>query len=466
VEQIMTDRFGSGTISPRADRLTRSSRAVPLDRHAAQHRLLSTGLRFIELSLTVVVLIVISDAILPLFLHSGPKDLITTPTTPLERAAYWSGYLFTLSQVVIRPRQLLRAALRNPLVIGVVAVAALSIAWSVDPDTSLRRVFALAMWTLFGLYLASRYDTRELLRLLGIALGLLALMSIASVLLTPDYGLEAGFERGAWRGVFTTKNTLGEMMLLGTVVFGLFAVRKGPARVPAMLGVLLAVTLIFFARAKAALLIVGVLGITIPVVLTFRKNNAAAALVLCMLLAVSAGASVIVTNRDAVLSVLGKDATLTGRTVLWSTVVERIEERPVLGYGYGAFWDTKGVLREQVRTVVGWDTPHSHNGLLDEWLDMGLVGVLLVLGVYVLAIKRAWVELRAEGGIDGLWAMTFLVMLFLGNTTESSISQSLLIWTLFVAVACMRWPRRPSVGGATPIAAARVGAAVRVRARR
>ena len=280
----------SGAVSPRVERVTRTTRTVHLDRHAAQHRMLSVILRFAEMSLTILIIMLISDAILPLFLHSGPQDLVTTPTTPLERAAYWMGYLFTLSQVLIRPGQLLRTALRNPFVIAVVAIAALSVGWSVDPDTSLRRAFALAMWTLFGIYLASRYDTKELLRLLGIALGLLALMSIASVILAPDYGIEFGFDRGAWRGVFTTKNTLGEMMLLAAVVFGLFASRKGPARVPAMVGVLLAVTLVFFAKATAALLILGVLAITIPVVLTFRKNNAAAALVLCILLGTSAGA--------------------------------------------------------------------------------------------------------------------------------------------------------------------------------
>ena len=435
----MIDGSGSGAISPRADRLTRSSRTVHLDRHAAQHRLINDILRVVELSITVFVIIVISDAILPLYLHSGPQDLVTTPTTPLERAAYWTGYLFTLSQVLIRPGQMLRAAQRNPLVIAFVAIAALSVVWSVDPDTSLRRAFALTMWTLFGLYLASRYDTRTLLRILGVAFGLLAIMSIGSVLLTPDYGIEFGFDKGAWKGVFTTKNTLGEMMLLAAVVFGLFATRKGPARIPAMLGLLLAVTLIFFAKATAALLIVGVLAITIPVVLTFRKNNAAAALVLCLLLGVSAGASVAIADRDAVLSVLGKDATLTGRTVLWSAVEQRIEDQPLLGYGYSAFWSAHGVQSEQVRTAIGWDTPHSHNGLLDIWLDVGLVGVLALIAAYVLALKRAWLALRASRELDGVWAMTFLVMLFLGNATESSISQSFLIWAVFVAVACMRW---------------------------
>jgi len=106
------------------------------------------------------------------------------------------------------------------------------------------------------------------------------------------------------------------------------------------------------------------------------------------------------------------------------------------------------------------------DGFIGPALAVWLVGgVLSLLGAYVLALKRAWVKLRSEKGIDGLWAMTFLVMLFLGNTTESSISQSLLIWTLFVAVACMRWERRSNVWGDRSIVSAPSRTAARARAR-
>jgi exopolysaccharide production protein ExoQ len=433
----------SGSISPRPTRMTRSNSTVTLDRQAVVHRLLGTAVRAIESAATIAILMLISDAILPLFLHSGPHNLVPSPVTPLERGAYWLAYLFTLTQLLIRPRQLFRAAARNPFVIGVLLIAAMSFAWSIDPATTIRRTFAFGMWTLFGLYLASRYDAKELLQLLGIALGLLALMSLASGILVPDYGRESGFDSGAWRGVFSTKNTLGEMMLLAAVVFGIFASRPGRARIPAILGLMLAVPLIALAKATAALLIAGVLTITIPVVLAFRRNNAAAALVLACLLGLSAAASISVAKEDAVLSMLGKDATLTGRTVLWANIAQRIEERPILGYGYGAFWAPTGTESERVRTAIGWDTPHSHNGLLDMWLDFGLVGVLVLLAAYLLAIRRAWWALRRSIEVEGVWAMSFLVMLFLGNTTESSITQSLLIWVVFVAVACMRWTRAP-----------------------
>ena len=209
-----------------------------------------------------------------------------------------------------------------------------------------------------------------------------------------------------------------------------------------MLALIIAVVLVAFAKATAALLIVGVLTVTIPVVLVFRRNNAAAALIFALLLGVSAVGSVAIADQDAVLSILGKDPTLTGRTVLWDQVISHIEDRPLLGHGYGAFWEPTAAASERIRAAIGWDTPHSHNGLLDEWLDLGLVGVLCLLGAYLLSLRRAWSGLRETVAVDGLWAMGFLVMLFLGNTTESSISSSLLLWTIFVAVASMRWPER------------------------
>jgi hypothetical protein len=57
----------------------------------------------------------------------------------------------------------------------------------------------------------------------------------------------------------------------------------------------------------------------------------------------------------------------------------------------------------------------------------------------MLALRRAWTGLRTRIGIEGVWAVAFLVMLFLGNATESAIWSSFLIWTIFVAVACMYW---------------------------
>lgn len=429
-----------GSIASRGLRDTRYNATVVLDREIVVRGMVMRILRALESCATVLILILISTAVLPLFLHGGPKYPDLTPATSLERASYWLAYAFTMLQLLLHPRAILRAIARNPFVIGLAFLAALSVIWSDDPITSLRLAFALVMWTLFGCYLAARYDTTGLLLRFCFALGIIALLSLAVGALAPDFGRESGYNGGAWRGVFTTKNVLGEMMLLAAVVFGSLVRRGGRNRVLAVLGFVAAIALIVLAKATAALLIVGALVITIPVVLLFRRSNAAAGLVLCVLLSVSAAASVAVTEEDTVLSVLGKDATLTGRTDLWRQAINYIEERPVLGYGYGAFWEPSARASEKVRAAVGWDAPHSHNGVLDVWLDVGLIGVLSLFAGYLLALRRAWAGLRAHLTMDGVWAMSFLLMLFLGNTTESSVWQSPLIWTIFVAVACMRWP--------------------------
>lgn len=79
-----------------------------------------------------------------------------------------------------------------------------------------------------------------------------------------------------------------------------------------------------------------------------------------------------------------------------------------------------------------------------------MIGLLTLLAAYVHVLRPAWMALRAHVGLDGLWAMTCLIMLFLGNMTESSIHQSPLVWAIFVAVASM--PRQQGSGEEIAIA--------------
>lgn len=406
-----------------------------LPRHLLVRNLVRRIARMAESVGTVLILLLISGAVLPLILHDGPRWPDISPPSAIERVCYWLSYLFLLLQVISRPRDLLRTAIHNPFVPGVAFIALLSVAWSDDPSTSLRDAGVLSMRTLFGLYLASRYSTKELLQHLGVALGIVAVLSLVLGLVAPDYGLEGSFRGGAWRGAFPTKNVLGETMVLAGIVFWLLSRIPGGGRRAATVMAILAVGLVVLARATGAIVILAALLIIMPVVRGFRRGGAASVLALSGLLVASAVASVAIAERQPVLNALGKDATLTGRTVLWAAVEEHITRRPLLGYGYGAFWEPAGRASEMVRAVVGWDTPHSHNGFLDLWLDIGLVGLLVFLAAYVLAIRRAWVALRAGAGIDGLWAMAFLVMLLLGNLTESSIYQNDIFWLVFVAVA-------------------------------
>jgi len=74
------------------------------------------------------------------------------------------------------------------------------------------------------------------------------------------------------------------------------------------------------------------------------------------------------------------------RLALWSEVIERIRERPLLGYGFG-----RGMLRAALRKELNdgslW---HSHNFVLDAALQSGLIGVTLLGALLFLTLRQGW----------------------------------------------------------------------------
>ncbi len=94
-------------------------------------------------------------------------------------------------------------------------------------------------------------------------------------------------------------------------------------------------------------------------------------------------------------NVLHKDATLTGRTYLWDFAARLARARPVLGYGYGAFWrrgniDAEGLWRwGGIASRGGFN---FHNAFVEMRVDMGWVGLGLLVatcaGVSLMALVR------------------------------------------------------------------------------
>ena len=356
-------------------------------------------LRGAEVCSAIAILIVLTSGILPLLFPSSPEaDPIRAP---LERMIYWCFYGFTVGQVVLRPHSFVRCASKVPFHIGMVLFALLSAFWSIDASETLRRTFALGMATLFGLYLACRFSPRDILRLVAVALGTCAVMSAAVGLLLPSYGVGSGVYAGAWQGVFAHKNTLGEMMLITAIIFRSVPRLSVLSRVAGWAGVALAITLVVLSRSLTALIVLGAVGVAMPLLRRFRRRQLRSILMLlavCLLCATALIASV---DRDVAFRVTGKDSTLTGRTGIWSAVVVQIAERPLLGYGYGAFWLPTGGPGERVRQSIHWATPHSHNGFLDYAADLGLVGLLVLVGALGHTGTRVWRSWRPEGGQYG-----------------------------------------------------------------
>jgi O-antigen ligase len=135
-----------------------------------------------------------------------------------------------------------------------------------------------------------------------------------------------------------------------------------------------------------------------------------------------------------VLEALGKDATLTGRTDIWTAVLRQVAERPVLGHGFGAFWADKGGPVGWVRSEVDWNAPTAHNGWLEILLGLGWTGAIL-FSVH-LAVTALAALFSIGRGPHAYWAVLSLAIFLLFSMSESTIlQQNSLIWALYVMTA-------------------------------
>jgi hypothetical protein len=153
----------------------------------------------------------------PFFAGVAQSQGLTEPPG-YARIFFLPVYAF-LAWVMWRDRgQAFAAARAVPLLIGLVALAALSTLWSIDSGATLRRAMWLALSMGFGLYLAWRHDWKSLLNVLAGGFIVLIAGSFALGLLAPKIGRMTAEHPGAWSGLWTHKNTLGGIMALGVAI--------------------------------------------------------------------------------------------------------------------------------------------------------------------------------------------------------------------------------------------------------
>jgi len=109
---------------------------------------------------------------------------------------------------------------------------------------------------------------------------------------------------------------------------------------------------------------------------------------------------------------------------------------PWWGYGYNAFWRGADGPSVGVWQLLSWPAPHAHNGLLNLWLDLGLIGVFLFMAGFSRCTRRAIRYLRSErNSFLAPWPSIFLGFFFLSNLTESSmVDSNSIFWIVYVSV--------------------------------
>jgi exopolysaccharide production protein ExoQ len=419
---------------------------VPTTRLSVGHKqpiTLARVLRIVGLALHCATLLVLAGGIIPLWRLKTGHTVDPEEGDFVQRVLLLILLTGAIVVAVRSPRQLFTMMQSSdPLVLGLVALAFVSVAWSVAPEVTLRRAAALTLTAVYGLALAYRYHPSTVLHLVTFSLGVIVVLSLLLVFLVPDWGVMSSPHEGSWQGVFVHKNILGRWSAI-TILLGASLLFGANRRIKFIAGILMGLSTcaLLGSRSVAPLVALAPAALVPLIFMLWRRSRwwQVALILETPFVALLIGVLTFV-YRDAILSWLGRDATLTGRTYLWSALIPFITQRWISGYGYGAFWlgqdATSGIVWS-----LAWQAPHSHSFWLDVLLGTGVLGLVLWSGLLALAVRRGLKVPRSDSTrppvIFGLSFVLFAVIYGIGESTLlqwTSLGTVLLIWTL-------SWPR-------------------------
>ncbi|MBN9551013.1 MAG: O-antigen ligase family protein [Alphaproteobacteria bacterium] len=272
------------------------------------------------------------------------------------------------------------------------AYVCLSVFWSQAAGISARAAVQYSSHVLCAYVAARTISVRTLVvgSLIGIFFVLLYSLKVGA------YALDTIDGTYNFVGAFSSKNQVGFFASLGIffcLVFLVFYRRNWLAFFWTAPVILLSLYLLAIAHSATSVAAlpggVGIVALlTMSKVLSRRYRRVlfvigAGALVVGMAAALNLGL------LDFVLGIFGKDSTLTGRTYLWEQGWAAAQQRPLLGYGYAAYWvqglaDPERLWAEfYISTRSGF---HFHNTYIEALVELGFIGVTML----VLVLLRAF----------------------------------------------------------------------------
>lgn len=361
-----------------------------------------------------------------------------------ERAAERLQTMLVVFPIVMvalasRLRSLGRVCRRNVWSLAIALLAVASSIWSQFPAKSFEWALCLILNTLFALYLYGRFSSDDLLRVLTLAGWICLALSIILAVLFPSFGISDLGHSGAWQGTYDHKNACALMTILFLSCGMYMPTFTLVERFGRLVYVGLSVFLLVMTQSvtgEIALLVLAVYFICIRSVRRLSERARltgmlVAAVFTCLMIGVGFEYS------DQMAAFLGKDSTFTGRSGIWKMALLAILKRPLLGYGYMAFW--RGLQGESANaSLTGkFVSAHAHNGVLEIWLNLGIGGVALLLYSMAQGLRDLFKCTQKAITLHVEWYGSILIVIAVISIDEAAglAMPNNLAWILYV-IAC------------------------------
>jgi len=365
-----------------------------------------------------------------------------TEGSPTDAAIYAVLIFAGLLVLNLRARKVARTLRANGPLLLFFGYCAVSILWSEEPFVAAKRLIKGIGDVVMVLVILTDGDPAAAVKRFFLRVSfILSPMSVLMIVGFPQYGTLYNKSVGAvfYNGVTTQKNELGLICLvcgLGSLWswIGSYEDRGQRYRkrqlIAQSISLLLALGLIKVCDSMTSFSCF-VLSATVMVLCGkpwVVKQTRSVHLVVGGALALAVFAAFI-DSSGVLLRMLGRNPTLTGRTDIWKAVLS-FHTNPIIGTGYDSFW--LGGRIEKVWQIIGYKgISQAHNGYLQVYLELGLIGVALWSWLAAYGYRKAVLALRTDP-LMGRFRLAFITAGLIYSLAEAGFRAMMPIWVVFL----------------------------------
>lgn len=373
----------------------------------------------------------------------------------LQRTLGWAGFLaalvaalglmllsFLARQEEIRWRALLPISL-----LGFLVWSAASLIWSSYQWATLGGLVYLLAFTLIALFIAISRDTIQIVRafgdvlrvVLGLSLGIEVFSGILIDAPLPFLGVHGNLGvLGPISGIEPSRDELGLVAIIGAISFATEHRTRSVPRLTSVLSLILAAVCIVLTQSAVIGFATVLVAIAALVIYGLRRVRAERRRLwqFVVLGLAAVGFGLIGVFRGPVITLFNASGTLDYRVDLWRQVIDLIGINPLQGWGWMGAWRTQIFPYSALSATPARPADSALNAFLDVWLQLGVIGVILFVGMLGLAFSRSWLLAGSRRSVVYAWPAATLVALILVSLAESSIMVEF-GWMTFV-VCCVK----------------------------
>lgn len=330
-------------------------------------------------------LVIFAAGGLQLFL---PRNMFGPLLTPLGLLAAFEIYRLRM--------KLWNVIARDWPLFALMAIAAISVTWAIDPKLSLLRVVVLLSLLSVAIYGTVIIQRRSFLNMLDLAFSIAIGLSFLLSALVPSIGQSPQIlhHGDSWSGLFAHRSYLSAIAAMGIFLWAYKWLDQPSTWRFQAIRIALAFVTLYMANSKTSLLSCAA-ALMIFAIIRFLQcgkidgklisRSMAQAILLSVFILVPTSMSVV---APMIPQLVGREDNLSGRTRMWRWGFYVAQERSVLGAGYRSFWGSSEVgdlvLKDRPWNYAklasrGSKLGNGHNGYYDTYFELGYAGIIALV---------------------------------------------------------------------------------------